>query len=725
MKVSVLTAACLAIAIELLGSAFTAPAAAQSDWRSYGGQRTGDHFSTLAEINRTNVRKLKIAWTYDTGEKVAGFESSPLIIAGTLYAPTPSGTVVALNAATGKRLWTFDPGIRCTQPIRGLTYWSGTAGPRLFAGIMNYLYAIDPETGKRIAAFGEDGRVDLRKGLGRDYRTQSIALTTPGILYKDLIIVGGRVPETRPAPPGDIRAYDVRTGKLRWDFHTIPHPGEAGYNTWPKDAWKTAGSANNWTGMALDPKRGIVYVPTGSPVFDFYGGDRIGNDLFADSLIALNAETGKRIWSFQEAHHDIWDRDLPSPPALVTVEHNGRRIDAVAQPTKQGYLYLFDRANGRPLFPVVEQRVPSSTVPGEITSPTQPKPLMPAPYVRQTLTARDLTDRTPAAHAYALEQFKTFLGGSGPFVPLALNRQTIVFPGFDGGAEWGGPAVDPRTGVIYINANEMAWTGELIRSNPSGGPGAATYARSCAVCHGADRRGSPPAYPSLVGIGDRLSDQQIRQTIAHGKGRMPPFPAIAGSPAEMQQLLRFLKGGIHTGNHAGDHAEPGIPPAPSRAKADGTKAERSTVAAKHNEDSYQFTGYHQFVDRDGYPAIKPPWGTLSAIDLNTGKYLWTIPLGEYPKLASSGMKATGTENYGGPVVTAGGLVFIGATIFDDKIRAFDSSTGELLWQADLPGAGAATPATYMAHGRQYIVIAAGASKFAPPSEAKYVAFALP
>lgn len=716
MKVNLFKAACLVITIELASAVLTLPAAAQSDWSSYGGQPAGDHFSTLTQINRTNVQKLKVAWTYDTGEKVAGFESSPLIIKGTLYAPTPSGKVVALNAATGKPLWTFNPQIQSTQPIRGLTYWSGTGAPRLFAGIMNYLYAINPETGRRITSFGEDGRVDLRKGLGRDYRTQSIALTSPGILYKDLIIVGGRVPETHPAPPGDIRAYDVHTGKLRWDFHTIPHPGEAGYNTWPKGAWKTAGSANNWVGMALDQKRGIVYVPTGSAVFDFYGGDRIGNDLFADSLIALNAETGKRTWSFQDVHHDILDRDLVSPPALVTVERNGRRIDAVEQSTKQGYLYLFNRATGQPLFPIVEKRVPPSTVPGEVASPTQPKPLMPAPYVRQTLTAEDLTDRTPAAHAYALKLFKTFLGGTGPFVPLSLDRQTIVFPGFDGGAEWGGPAVDPRTGVIYVNANEMAWTGGLVRNNSGSGPGAATYAHSCAICHGADRRGSPPAFPSLVGIGSRLTDQQIEQTIAHGKGRMPAFPAIAHSPADMQQLLRFLKSELPANNHE----EPGVHSAAAKGSSKNTAA-----SARHNPGSYQFTGYREFLDRDGYPAIKPPWGVLSAIDLNSGKYLWTIPLGEYPKLASTGMKNTGSENYGGPIVTAGGVLFIGATIFDNKIRAFDSSTGRLLWQSDLPGAGAATPATYTADGRQFIVIAAAASKFAAPSEAEYVAFALP
>lgn len=717
MKSRLLVAAAAAAGLTALCSAaFAQKAASRTDWAVYGGQRAGDHYSALSEINRANVGKLRVAWTFDTGEKISGFESSPLIVGDVLYAPTPTGKVVALNAATGKQIWSFSPGIQCTQPIRGLTYWNGRGGPRLFAGIMNYLYAIDPKSGKAIATFGEDGRVDLRKGLGRDYRTQSIALTTPGIIYKDLIIVGGRVPETHPAPPGDIRAYDVLTGSLRWDFHTIPRPGEYGYNTWPKNAWKTAGSANNWAGMALDARRGIVYVPTGSAVFDLYGGDRIGNDLFADSLIALNAETGKRIWSFQDVHHDIWDRDLPSPPALLTVERNGRRIDAIAQTTKQGYLYLFNRVNGHPLFPIVERRVPASTVPGEVASPTQPMPLLPAPYVRQKLTAQQLTDRTPAAHAYALKKFKTLLGGSGPFVPLSLNRQTIVFPGFDGGAEWGGPAVDPNTAVIYINANEMAWTGGLVRTSASGGAGAKIYAQSCAVCHGADRHGAPPVFPSLIGISNRISDRQIEQTVAHGKGRMPPFPSLATSSIKMHQLLRFLKSDADLNHHGGPH-EAG---APSHEPSNGTPATSS-----RDEGAFQFTGYRQFLDQDGYPAIKPPWGTLNAIDLNTGKYLWKIPLGNYPKLTSEGLNGTGSENYGGPIVTAGGLVFIGATIFDHKIRAFDSRTGRMLWQAELPGAGTATPATYMVNGRQYVVIAAAASKFDPPSDAKYVAFALP
>ncbi len=691
-----------------IGSAVCASAAAANkptvDWPVYGGQLADDHYSPLRQINRDNVGQLKVAWTFDTGEK-NGLQTSPLIVGRILYAYTPTQKVIALDAATGKLLWTFDSGIKGTQPDRGLSWWTSGSERRLFAGVMNFLYALDPATGKPIASFGEDGRIDLRKGLRGDYRQQSIALTTPGVVYKDLIIVGGRNPETHPAPPGDVRAFDVRTGALRWVFHTIPHPGEFGYDTWPKDAWLTAGAANNWAGMAVDAKRGIVYVPTGSAVSDFYGADRIGNDLFADTLLALDAETGKRLWYFQDVHHDIWDRDFPSPPSLLTVMHDGKRVDALAQTTKQGYLYLFDRVTGKPLFPIVEEPVPASHVPGEASSPTQPRPLAPAPFGRQRLTADMLTTRTPEAHQYALQQFNTFRS-DGQFVPFSVGKQTIVFPGFDGGAEWGGSAVDTATGVIYVNENEMAWTGGLSENNPAAGQGETIYNNLCNECHGDHREGAPPAYPSLIGIGDRLSDKEIADTIHQGRGRMPSFPGMNDSM--MEALLQYLKSDEPAGGHGAQPAK-----------------ELSTGAGSEGL-KYRFTGYRKLLDQDGYPAISPPWGTLNAIDLNTGKYLWKIPLGEYPALAAKGMKNTGSENYGGPIVTAGGLVFIGATVFDRKMRAFDSHTGKLLWETTLPYAGVATPATYMVDGRQYVVIATGGGRDPnSPSGGEYVAFALP
>jgi quinoprotein glucose dehydrogenase len=682
----------------ILPSHAFAPAAPEpKDWAVAGGQKEDDHYSALSQINRKNVKKLVVAWKYDSDES-GGMETNPVIVGRVLYAYTPSQKVIALDAATGKLLWKFDSGIDGRQPARGVAYWTDGRESRIFAGVMNYLYGLDAATGKPIAGFGEDGRIDLRKGLRGDYRLQSIVLTSPGIIDKDLIIVGGRNPETPPAPPGDIRAFDVRTGALRWRFHTIPHPGERGYETWPQDTWNTAGAANNWAGMALDSKRDIVYVPTGSPVPDFYGGARVGNNLFSDSLLALDASTGKLLWYFQGVHHDIWDRDFPSAPSLLTLHRDGKSIDAIAQTTKQGWLFVFDRANGHPLFPIEERKYPAGTVPGEVASPTQPTPLMPEPYnSRQRLTEDLLTNRTPEAHSWALQQFRTFLS-DGPFVPLREGQATVVFPGFDGGAEWGGAAVDPRTGVLYVNANDIAATGSLVKNDNSAGLGRKTYQSRCAVCHGENRAGSPPEFPSLIGIENRLSTELISQTIHQGRGRMPSFPDL--EDGALDALLQYLRTG-----------------AEEASEAMGQESDWTTP-------KYLFTGYKKFYDPQGYPAVAPPWGTLSAIDSNTGKFLWKIPLGEYPELVAKGMAVTGTENYGGPIVTGGGLVFIGATIFDSKIRAFNSTTGHLLWQATLPYAGLATPSTYMVDGRQYVVIAAGGGRNEAPSGGQYIAFAL-
>jgi quinoprotein glucose dehydrogenase len=564
-------------------------------------------------------------------------------------------------------------------------------------GVMNFLYALDAVTGLPIPSFGRGGRIDLRENLGREPAAeQSITMTSPGIVYKDLIIVGGRNPETLPAPPGDVRAFDVRTGQLRWAFHTIPRPGEFGYDTWPKDAWKTSGAANNWAGFALDAKRGIVYVPTGSAAFDFYGADRLGDDLFADCLLALNADTGERIWHFQGVHHDIWDRDFPSPPVLLTVKRDGKNVDAVAQTTKQGFVYLFDRTNGKPLFPIEYRTYPPSTVPDEVAAAQQPLPSKPAPFSRQLLSEDMLTTRTPESHQWAVETFRDFRS-EGQFVPLSVGKHTVIFPGFDGGGEWGGPAVDAETGVIYINANDIAWTGALAPNTGEHSP-QGIYMSQCSICHGENMAGSPPALPSLIGVGARLTGAQIAATIKNGKGRMPGFPNL--SEDEASGLIGYLTSGENK-----EMASSG----------------QTLLAMK-----YRFTGYRKFLDAEGYPAIAPPWGTLNAINLNTGEYVWKIPLGEYPELTATGMKNTGTENYGGPVVTAGGLVFIGATNFDKKFRAFDKATGELLWEFTLPFAGNATPATYEVNGRQFVVIAAGGGKD-PKSKpgGVYVAFALP
>jgi quinoprotein glucose dehydrogenase len=678
------------------------PAQGTADWPAYGGQLEADHYSRLAQINRANVHQLKVAWTFDTGEK-GGIQTNPLIVGGTLYAYTPSQKIVALDAATGKLKWKFDSGINGRQPARGLAYWTDGKEEHIFAGVMNFLYCLDASTGQPVSSFGEEGegRIDLRKGLsefrGEDYHKQSIALTSPGVIYKDLIIVGGRDPETHPSPPGDIRAFDVHTGKMRWAFHTIPHPGEPGYETWPAEAYKTAGAANNWCGMSLDAARGIVYVPTGSAVMDFYGGDRLGNDLYSNSLLALDAGTGKLLWHFQGVHHDIWDRDFPAQPALFTLHRDGQAIDAVAQISKQSYIYVFDRVTGKPLFPIHEHPYPASTVPGEVTSPTQPMPDAPAPFARQRLTEDLLTNRTPAAHQWAVNEFRN-MQSDGQFIPFTLGKMTVLYPGFDGGGEWSGAAIDQATGVLYVGSSEMADLGGLIPAAAKGSSGSAIYQNQCAICHGAERTGSPPAFPSLVNVRDRMSQSEIVDRISGGKGRMPSFPNIKGP--DMDALLNYLQY--------------------------GDKVLQAAKEAAGGPPEYVFTGYRKFLDPDGYPAVAPPWGTLNAIDLKTGKLLWKIPLGEYPELAAKGMKNTGSELYGGPIVTAGGVVFIGATIYDRKFHAFDTRTGRLLWETQLPYSGNATPATYMVNGRQYVVIAASGERDPKgPAGGAYVAFALP
>jgi quinoprotein glucose dehydrogenase len=668
--------------------------AQERHWPAYGGNAEQTRYSPLTQIDRSNVARLRVAWQFDPGDAPPNgrFQGQPIVVNGIVYTTTPGSSLIALDGATGKVKWSWTPGDRTS--VRGLTYWTDGKEQRLLAAFGRYIYAVDAVTGKTFDDFGRGGRIDLHYDLGRDPKQQSVSLTTPGIIYKDLYIVGGRTSEGLPASPGDIRAYDVRTGRLRWTFHTIPRPGEFGYRSWPKKAWTYSGAANNWAGMAVDTKRGIVYVPTGSAAADFYGANRVGDNLFANTLLALDAATGKRIWHFQAVKHDIWDRDFPSPPTLVTVRHDEKTIDAVAQMTKHGFVFLFDRINGTPLFPIEYRRVPPSTVEGEVAAPTQAFVSKPAPFARQRLTEDMLTTRTPQAHAWAVDEFKK-LRSDGLFVPFMVDKETVVFPGFDGGAEWGGSALDPGTGVLYVNANDIAWTSSLHRTAQATSVGRQTYLNQCAACHGENMSGGS-GFPSLVDIASRRTHAQIAAIIRNGSGRMPGFSSLP--PETLAQVIDYITSG--KGKEA-MHGEP----APAAMK-------------------YDFTGYHKWLDPDGYPAVAPPWGTLNAIDLNSGEYIWKIPLGEYPELAERGLKNTGTENYGGPIVTAGGLVFIGATNYDRKLRAFDKDTGALLWETVLPNSGNATPISYEVNGKQFVLIAAFGG-YSSRKGGAFVAFALP
>jgi quinoprotein glucose dehydrogenase len=694
----------LAIAALLLCAA--SQPASHRTWAAYGGGPANIHYSTLTQINRKNVSQLKVAWTFDTGDAFPGseMECNPIVVNGVLFATTPKLRAIALDAATGVQKWSFDPNegrVLTKMRNRGVAYWDDGAGgsKRIFYAVRQYMYALNADTGKPIPGFGDEGKIDLRRDLGRDPAQLFVSDTSPPIVYQDLLIVGTIVPETLPAAPGDIRAYDVRTGKLRWSFHTIPHPGEFGYDTWPPDAWKYIGGVNNWSGMSLDTARGIVFAPLGSAAFDFYGANRLGDDLFANCLLALNARTGERIWHYQTVHHDIWDRDLPTPPALVTVKHEGHLVDAAAQLTKSGFVYLFDRETGKPLFPVESRDYPKSDADGEVAAKQQPLPVEPAPFARQRLTVDMLTTRTPEAHAAVLARFEK-LHSAGQFVPPS-TAGTIVFPGFDGGGEWGGPAFDPETGLLYVNANEMAWVLRLVPRQPNtqAKSGKQLYLNDCASCHREDLAGTPPEFPSLQYISSKLDENEVMTIMRQGAGRMPSFARLR--PEEIHAIMRYVVYGEDVTLSATDNTSSPI------------------------ELKYRIDGYNKFLDPDGYPAVKPPWGTLNAIDLNTGKYAWKIPFGEYPELAAQGLRNTGSENYGGGIVTASGLFFIAATNYDKKMHAFDKSTGKLLWETTLPAAGNATPAVFELNGKEYVVIGCGGGKSKEPSGATYVAFALP
>ncbi|HEY3455705.1 MAG TPA: family 16 glycoside hydrolase [Bryobacteraceae bacterium] len=673
------------------------------DWPIYRGDPKGNQYVAFAQINATNVHKLRPAWEYHTGDasKRSTMYANPIVINGVMYISTPSLKAVALDAATGRQLWVFDPakyhnGVVTRLRNRGVTYWKGKEGERIFDFVRDRVYAIDAKSGSLIQSFGKDGYIDLRENLGVDPAGVALEMTSPGAVYKNLLILGSRVNETYGASPGYIRAYDTVTGQLKWTFHTIPQPGEFGYDTWSWPKGETFGGANAWGGVTIDEQRGWVFVATGSATDDFYGGFRKGKDLFSDCVLALDATTGKLKWHYQTVRHDLWDYDNPPAPILVTLRNGKTSRDAVVQLTKMGLVFVLDRDTGEPIFPVQDVPVPRSDVPGEETWPTQPIPLKPPPLVRQAITEADLTNVTPEAHEYALHEFRKYRSGS-IYNPPSL-RGTITMPGHLGGAEWHGGSFDPRLNVLYVNVNEVPTINRLrpVYGTQNGKTeadlGRQIYETNCMACHGANRKGDPPQIPALFNLD--LRRPEFKKVITEGRNNMPAFRQLHDQ--ELNALAAYVSS------------------APAAVPTSGATARR-----------YSLDGYIQFADAHGVPLISPPWGTLNAIDLHSGRILWKVPLGEYPELAAKGIHNTGTMNFGGAVATAGGVVFIAATA-DEKIRAFESYSGRVLWEYQLPAGGYATPSVYVINGQEYVAIAAGGGgKNATKAGDSIIAFALP
>ena len=644
------------------------------DWSVYLGDSGRRHYTALEQIHPDNVHRLEQAWVYRSGEPRGTMYASPLVIDGVLYGLSPQLVAFAVNAATGEERWRYNPGVGGAQ--RGLMWWSGPDGPRLFYTAGRWLIAVDARNGTAVEEFGDRGRLDLRPDNGR---TGAFSVTVPGVVFEDRLILGFSTSEDADSHPGSVRAFSAVDGALVWQHDNIPAPGAPGSETWADGALEEAGGANVWTGMALDEERGILFAPTGSPTPDFYGANRLGDNLYGNSLLAIDARTGKLIWHYQVVRHDLWDRDNPAPPTLVKLERDGRTIDAVALTTKSGHLYVFDRETGESMYPTVEVETLPSTLPGEVPAPSQR--VSTVAFSRQQF---EITNRTEEARKYVEEQIKDW--DPRPWAPPKIGT-VLFYPWYDGGAEWGGAAFDPADNRLILNANDAAGILRLTEI-PIGSSNAGTYAKHCGACHGQFLEGTDAAGP-LVGVMGRLGYRETMKVIREGRGRMPGFTHL--SEIEWRAIIAFL-----------------FSPKPE-------------VDEPSSEFGYLHGGYIYLRDHENLPGNSPPWGTLNSIDLATGEIVWKVPFGDYPTHPDLGF---GAVNYGGPVVTASGLVFIAATP-DRKFRAYDKRDGTVLWEAELTAAGFSTPAVYMVDGRQYVVIAAGGGRMGPPSGSEYFAFALP
>lgn len=674
--------------------------APHSNWRQYGGSSDDAQYSALKQINKANVAQLKQIWFYGISNNGFRFGCNPIVIDGVMYVVGTDNSVAALDAASGKELWVHPTAKGFNFSHRGLVYWENKdrSDRRILYVADNKLWAIDARNGNAIPTFGNQGSTDLREGLGRPVESiRQIGSGTPGKIFGDLLIMGSATGEDYESPPGDLRAYNVITGKMAWIFHTVPHPGEPGYETWPPDAWKYIGGTNTWGELSIDEKRGIAYFPTGSPTYDFYGADRTGANLYSDCILALDARTGKYLWHYQTTHHDLWDYDLEAGPKLLTIQHNGKPVDVVAEAGKNGYVYVLDRVTGKPIWPIVETPVPKSDMERQTAWPTQPIPTVIPPFARQKFTPDEVDPYI--ANPKEREAIRAQVAAArseGLYTPPD-TKPTMEIPGNNGGTNWGGTAIDPTNGTFYVLSKDAPSLLQLAPKPPrrqmSGSPetqGKILYVQSCQTCHLENMQGQPPAIPSLIGIMDRGGDALVRSAVKGGMAPMPAFPDL--SATEVDNLIAYLR----------HPSEAHVPPdVLARLLAPRTVETKLAPAGTR-----YWTGYGYMNSSDGLPAIGPPWSTLTAYDLNKGTMKWQIPFGGVARLEAKGI--TGTGSYwprGGIVVTAGGIIF-GGSKSDSTMRAYDEDTGKVLWEAKIPGGPEGIPAVYEVGGKEYLVIAA-------------------